>query len=111
MQRQWCFGTNHPRRKDGVSIVFGLRRCLDCHAIKQCAALYGGTDWKSACFQLTSFMPSGADTEHFRETTIDGPRTKRWVLERGDCGEFNAHRIARLGIEEAVAPYRRVRMQ
>jgi AraC-like DNA-binding protein len=55
-------------------------------------------------------MPA-KEPETFTETTIDGPRTKRWVLECGECGEFNAHRIARLGIEEAVAPYRRVRMQ
>ena len=52
-----------------------------------------------------------AHPEHLTETTIDGPRTRRWVLECGDCAEFNAHRIARLGLEEAVAPYRRVRMQ
>jgi AraC-like DNA-binding protein len=56
-------------------------------------------------------MPPASDNESFIETTVDGPRTRRWVLERGDCGEFNAHRITRLGIEEAVAPYRRVRMQ
>ena len=44
------------------------------------------------------------------ETTIDGPRTQRWALECGECTELNAHRIARLGLEEAVAPYRRVRL-
>ena len=44
------------------------------------------------------------------ETTIDGPRTQRWSLECGECTELNAHRIARLGLEEAVAPYRRVRL-
>ena len=46
----------------------------------------------------------------FTETTINGPRTRRWVLECGECAEFHAHRIARLGLEEAVAPYRRVRV-
>lgn len=51
------------------------------------------------------------DPESWQETTIDGPRTRRWVLECGECQEFNAHRIARLGMEEAVAPYRRVRLQ
>jgi AraC-like DNA-binding protein len=45
------------------------------------------------------------------ETTIDGPKTRRWVLECQECAEFNSHRIARLGLEEAVAPYRRIRTQ
>lgn len=46
-----------------------------------------------------------------QETTLDGPNTRRWVLECGECAEFNAHRIARLGMEEAMVPYRRVRIQ
>ena len=54
---------------------------------------------------------AAANESYFTETTIDGPRTRRWVLECGECAEFDAHRIARLGMEEAVAPYRRVRMQ
>lgn len=45
------------------------------------------------------------------ETTIDGPRTRRWVLEAAACSELAACRIARLGIDEASSPYCRVRMR
>jgi AraC-like DNA-binding protein len=45
------------------------------------------------------------------EISVDGPRTRRWLLECKECGEFDAHRIARLGVEQAAAPYRRVRLQ
>lgn len=45
------------------------------------------------------------------ETTIDGHRTTRWVLEAGLCQALTVARIARLGIDEAVAPYERVRLQ
>ena len=51
------------------------------------------------------------DEDTFTETTIDGPKTRRWVLESGDCTELGIHRMARLGVEEATAPYRRVRLQ
>lgn len=44
------------------------------------------------------------------ETTIDGPRTRRWVVEAAECAEIGTHRIARLGMDEALPPYRRVRM-
>jgi AraC-like DNA-binding protein len=44
------------------------------------------------------------------ETTIDGPKTVRWVLEAADCKALAVPRIARLGIDEAVAPYERVRL-
>ena len=44
------------------------------------------------------------------ETTIDGPKTVRWVLEAADCKALAVQRIARLGIDEAVAPYERVRL-
>lgn len=54
---------------------------------------------------------SAAKISLTEETTIDGPKTRRWVLECGACSEFNAHRIARLGVEQASAPYRRVRLQ
>ncbi len=43
------------------------------------------------------------------EKTLDGPRTRRWVLEAKDCRELAAHRIARVGIDDAVHPYERVR--
>ncbi len=46
-----------------------------------------------------------------RETTIDGPRTRRWVVEARECVEMTTHRIARLGMDEALPPYRRVRMK
>lgn len=48
--------------------------------------------------------------EALQETTIDGPRTRRWVVESSECAEMRTHRIARLGMDEARAPYRRVRM-
>ncbi len=54
-------------------------------------------------------MPS--TTAPFQETTVNGPRTRRWTLEAGDCGEFRAHRIVRLGIDSAHAPYKRVRLR
>lgn len=44
------------------------------------------------------------------ETTIDGPKTIRWVLKAADCKALSIHRIAHLGIETAVAPYERVRL-
>ena len=46
----------------------------------------------------------------FLETTIDGPKTRRWLIEARECAEMNTHRIARLGMDEALPPYRRVRM-
>lgn len=45
------------------------------------------------------------------ETTVDGPRTRRWVLNVDECRELAAHRIARLGLDEALPPYRRVRLR
>ncbi len=47
----------------------------------------------------------------FQETTIDGPKTRRWVIESTDCPELATHRMARLGLDEALAPYQRVRLQ
>ena len=47
----------------------------------------------------------------FVETTRDGPRSRRWMLESTDCRELAAHRIARLGLDDTFAPYRRVRLQ
>lgn len=49
-------------------------------------------------------------TEHWQETTIDGPRTRRWSLDRRECAELAAHRIAWLGLDVVHAPYRRVRL-
>ena len=46
-----------------------------------------------------------------KETTLLGSRTRRWRVHVGECAEFAAHRIARLGIESAVYPYRIVRLQ
>ena len=45
------------------------------------------------------------------EITIDGSRTRRWVLEAKDCAELGVHRIARLGIDVAYEPYNRVRLR
>lgn len=44
------------------------------------------------------------------ETTTDGPKTRRWLIEARECAEMSTHRIARLGMDEALPPYRRVRM-
>jgi AraC-like DNA-binding protein len=46
----------------------------------------------------------------WQETTLDGPRTRRWSLDRRLCPELAAHRIAWLGLDIAHAPYRRVRL-
>lgn len=51
------------------------------------------------------------DSSPLIETTIDGPKTVRWVLETAECKALAAQRIARLGIDSAVAPYSRVRLQ
>jgi len=44
------------------------------------------------------------------EVTIDGPKTTRWVMESSECRALATHRIARLGIDHAEAPYERVRL-
>lgn len=51
---------------------------------------------------------TGAD--ELIETTVDGAKSRRWVVEASACGALGAHRLARLGIDAAVTPYRRVRM-
>jgi AraC-like DNA-binding protein len=45
------------------------------------------------------------------ETTIDGPRTRRWVLEASACAELAACRIARVGLDDCATPYARVRLR
>ncbi len=49
-------------------------------------------------------------TAPLTETTIDGAKTTHWVVEAAECRALAAHRIARLGIDHAVAPYARVRL-
>lgn len=49
-------------------------------------------------------------TDRWQETTLDGPRTRRWSLDRRQCPELAAHRIAWLGLDLVYAPYRRVRL-
>lgn len=46
-----------------------------------------------------------------KEITVNGSRTKRWTLEAKDCVELSQHRISRLGIDTAFAPYNRVRLR
>jgi AraC-like DNA-binding protein len=46
----------------------------------------------------------------WKETTVDGPRTRRWSLDVKQCAEFAAYRIAWLGIDTVYAPYNRVRL-
>lgn len=53
-------------------------------------------------------IPSGLP---HRETTINGSRSRRWLLEAKDCAELGMHRIARLGIDVAVKPYYRARLR
>lgn len=50
------------------------------------------------------------EPESLIETTVDGPRTRRWSVEAGACVEMTTHRIARFGMDEALPPYRRVRV-
>ena len=45
------------------------------------------------------------------ETTLDGPRTRRWVLESTVCPELAACRIARVGLDDCAPPYARVRLR
>jgi AraC-like DNA-binding protein len=48
--------------------------------------------------------------EQWVETTVDGPRTRRWSLEGKQCPELGQHHIAWLGCDTVYAPYRRVRL-
>lgn len=44
------------------------------------------------------------------DITIDGAKSVRWVLEAAECKALAVPRIARLGIDDAMAPYERVRL-
>lgn len=46
----------------------------------------------------------------WQETTIDGPRTRRWSLDARQFPELALHHIAWLGLDTVHAPYRRVRL-
>lgn len=46
-----------------------------------------------------------------QETTIDGPRTRIWLINASEFAELRLQRIARLGIHVAHAPYQRVRLR
>ena len=46
----------------------------------------------------------------WKETTVDGPRTRRWSLDARQCPELAAYHIAWLGIDVVQAPYNRVRL-
>lgn len=59
-------------------------------------------------FNLSSAVPA---SPALVETTIDGPKSTRWVLEADECKALAVQRIARLGIDEAAAPYERVRLR
>lgn len=45
------------------------------------------------------------------ETTNDGPGSRLWSLSRDELLELAVHRIKRLGLADAVPPYRRVRVR
>lgn len=46
----------------------------------------------------------------WRETTVDGPRTRRWSLDAAQCPELKQEHIAWLGLDHVDSPYRRVRL-
>lgn len=46
----------------------------------------------------------------WKETTVDGARTRRWSLDAKQCAELKTHHIAWLGIDTVFAPYSRVRL-
>jgi len=54
---------------------------------------------------MTSELPADQDI------TTNGRRSRIWVLEAKECPEFAAYHIARLGIDTAQYPYRRVRLR
>ena len=45
------------------------------------------------------------------ETTVNGRHSRCWVLEAKDCPEFGINHLARIGIDTAHFPYRRVRLR
>ncbi|HRE81513.1 MAG TPA: AraC family transcriptional regulator [Opitutaceae bacterium] len=49
-------------------------------------------------------------TPDWKETTLDGPGTRRWSLDQRQCSELATHRIAWLGLDTVTAPYSRVRL-
>ena len=53
---------------------------------------------------------AGGDLPVWQETTIDGPRTRRWSLDAKQCAELKPERIAWLGLDTVDAPYSRVRL-
>ncbi|MCX6952016.1 MAG: AraC family transcriptional regulator [Verrucomicrobia bacterium] len=46
----------------------------------------------------------------WKETTVDGARTRRWSLDAKQCPELKTQHIAWLGIDTVHAPYSRVRL-
>lgn len=46
----------------------------------------------------------------WKETTVDGARTRRWSLEARECPALQAVQIAWLGIDTVYSPYQRVRL-
>ncbi|MBL9190455.1 MAG: AraC family transcriptional regulator [Opitutaceae bacterium] len=45
------------------------------------------------------------------DSTVNGPRSRCWTIEAKDCSELAVLHMARVGIDEAHAPYRRVRVR
>ncbi len=45
------------------------------------------------------------------DVSINGPGTQLWALAADECRALRTHRIARLGVDEATMPYRRVRIR
>ena len=52
-------------------------------------------------------MPDPLPIPHDR--SVDGPRSRLWRLDAQACRELALHRIARIGFDEALPPYERVR--
>lgn len=48
---------------------------------------------------------------NLEETTVDGHASRLWSLACDDFPELATHRIKRLGLTDAAAPYRRVRLR
>jgi AraC-like DNA-binding protein len=46
----------------------------------------------------------------WKETTLDGPRTRRWSVDARQCPELAVHHIAWLGMDTVHVPYSRVRL-
>jgi AraC-like DNA-binding protein len=54
---------------------------------------------------------NGSSAGDWVETTVTGRHSRCWCLEAAECPALAAMRLARVGIDDAIHPYRRVRLQ